>query len=106
MAIANVTLDGVAAIAATTIFTAAADTAVTVLYICNNDIVARTLDLHIEPGGGGQTDQNKIYDVLSIPAHDTFVMDMEKIILESGDLITALMLEVDNTNTVVATVFT
>ena len=106
MAIANVTLDGVAAITETTIFTAAADTAVTVLYICNNDTITRTLDVHIKPAGEGIADENKIYDALSIPAGDTYVMDMEKLILADTDVISALMLEVDTTNTVVVTIST
>lgn len=106
MAIANVTLDGVAAITETTIFAATADTAVTVLYICNHDVVTRTLDLHVKPAAEAIADENKVYSALSIPAGDTFVIDMEKLILANTDSITALMLEVDNTNTVTATIST
>jgi hypothetical protein len=107
MAIANATiLVTVPGTTETVIYTASADTAVTVIYFCNPDTVTRTLDIYISPGGGAVTAQDKIYDSVNIPAGDTFVMDMEKLILANLDEIRVIGNEANTTNAMVATIST
>ena len=107
MAIANATLlDTVPGTTETTIFTAAADTAVTVIYFCNRDTIARTIDVHVKPLGEALAAENQIYDAVSIPAGDTFVVDAEKLILENTDVITAVVGEANTTNAIVVTIST
>ena len=86
MAIANATILNTE----TTIFTASGNNAITVIYFLNTDSSARTIDVHIKPLGEALAAENQIYDAVSIPAGDTFVIDAEKLILEDTDEITAL----------------
>ena len=107
MAIANATiLDTVPGTTETTLFTAAADVAVTVIYLCNNDTITRTLDIHVKPAGEALALENKVYSAIQIPADDTFVIDTEKLILANTDEITAVPGESDTTNAVTATIST
>ena len=48
------------------------------------------VDVHVKPLGEALAIENQIYDTVSIPAGDTFVIDAEKLILEDTDEITAL----------------
>ena len=86
MAIGNATL----AVTETTIFTSSGANAVTCIYFLNTDSVARTIDVHVKPGNEALAIENQIYDTVSIPAGDTFVIDNEKLILADTDTITAL----------------
>lgn len=86
MAIANATL----ANTETTIFTSSGNNAITCIYFLNTDSSARTIDVHVKPLGEALAAENQIYDAVSIPAGDTFVIDAEKLILEDTDEITAL----------------
>lgn len=79
---------------ATPAFQATADTAVTVIYLCNvsstdtaDDAVA---DVYVVPsydGSTAPTDDQKIYHTLKVRGSDTYVIDTEKLILENGDAI-------------------
>ena len=89
-------------------FTASADTAVTVIYLCNvsgsgteNDAV---VDVHIVPSGGSVSNDNKIYHTLTVRGSDTYVIDTEKLILANGDRI--FISTPDSTGNVKATVST
>ena len=107
MAIANATIvDTAPGTTQTIIYTATADVGVTVIYFCNPDTVARTLEIFISPGGGAAVAQDKIYDAVSIPAGDTFLMDTEKLVLASADEIIVIPGESDTTNAMVATIST
>ena len=99
MAIANATILNTE----TTLFTATGNTAVTCIYFLNTDSVARTINVHIKPLGEALAAENQIYDAVNIPAGDTFVIDLEKLILENTDEITALA---SVTSVVVATIST
>ena len=86
MAIANATILNTETI----IFTASGDNAITCIYFLNTDSSARTIDVHVKPLGEALAAENQIYDAVSIPAGDTFVIDLEKLVLEDTDEITAL----------------
>lgn len=86
MAIANKTLLNTETI----IFTSSGNNAITCIYFLNTDSSARTIDVHVKPLGEALAAENQIYDAVSIPAGDTFVIDAEKLILEDTDEITAL----------------
>jgi len=73
----------VAATTGSAAFTASADTAVTVIYINKTD-GAGTVDVYITPNGVSATANHLVYSQLSIQARDTYVIDTEKTILESG----------------------
>ena len=107
MAITNATIDDtVPGTTETALYTAAADVAVTVIYLCNTDTVTRTVDVHVRLAGEALALENKIYDAISIPAGDTFTIDSEKLVLASTDVISAVVGEGDTTTAVVATVST
>jgi hypothetical protein len=72
------------------IYTSVADIAVTVIYLCNYSVGAVTVDVHIRPGGETLGTDNEIYSAIAIPAGDTFVASTEKLVLATGDIITAV----------------
>ena len=65
-------------------FTASAETAVTVIYITNKTDGDGTVDIYVVPNGGSVGEPFKVYTQLTIPARDTYILDTEKMILESG----------------------
>lgn len=86
MAIRNVRLSDTSP---TTVFTAVGQQAVTVIYICNTTTNDATVDVYCvdSSDSSAAADSNKIYSQLSITGHDTYVIDLEKLILDNGDLI-------------------
>ena len=78
----------------TTVYTSSGTNAITSMIFCNYADSTLTdadtyLDLHIVPNGGTYNDQNKILHQLRIPAGETFIMDSERLVLESGDTVQA-----------------
>ena len=65
-------------------YTASAETAVTVIYITNKTDGDGTVDVYVVPSGGSVGEPFKIYTQLTIKARDTYILDTEKMILESG----------------------
>jgi len=65
-------------------FEAFADTAVTVMYITNKTDGAGTVDIYVVPSGDSVSANHLVYSQLSIQARDTYVVDTEKMILETG----------------------
>jgi hypothetical protein len=65
-------------------FTASAETAVTVIYITNKTDGDGTVDVYVVPNGGSVGEPFKVYTQLTIPARDTYILDTEKMILETG----------------------
>jgi len=65
-------------------FTASADTAVTVIYITNKTDGDGTIDVYVTPNGVSATANHLVYSQLTIKARDTYIIDTEKMILESG----------------------
>lgn len=88
MAITNTRIT--AAVTPTTVFTAAGQQAITVMYICNTDtsqvanVSVYCIDNSTSSGAG---EDNCIYSDLGILPGDTYVMDLEKLILDNGDMI-------------------
>ena len=74
----------VAATTGSAAFTASADTAVTVIYITNKTDGDGTIDVYVTPNGVSATANHLVYSQLTIKARDTYIIDTEKMILESG----------------------
>ena len=88
MAITNTRIT--AATTPTTVFTASGQQAITVLYICNTDSSqAANVSVYCidNSTSSGASEDNCIYSDLSILQGDTYVMDLEKLILDNGDMI-------------------
>ena len=64
--------------------TASAETAVTTIHICNKTDGDGTIDVYVVPNGGSVSANHLIYSQLTIKARDTYILDTEKMILESG----------------------
>jgi|TARA_E500000318_G_C3381662_1_gene142449 hypothetical protein len=65
-------------------FTASADTAVTVIYITNKTDGDGTVDVYVVPNGATVSANHLVYSQLTVKARDTYIIDTEKMILESG----------------------
>ena len=74
----------VAATTGSAAFTASADTAVTVIYITNKSESDGTVDVYVTPNGASVTENHLVYTQLTVKARDTYIIDTEKMILESG----------------------
>ena len=84
-------------------FEATADTAVTSIHLCNITSSDATIDVYLLPNDGS-TENNKIYNTLTIPATDSYIIDTEKMILANGDKI--YVQNADSTGQVIVTVST
>ena len=108
MAITQTRIDGSAEQLGTAVFTATADTAVTTIHLCNISSAAdATLNVYLLPSDGSTTvptENNKIYNSLTIPATDSYIIDTEKMILANGDKI--YVQNADSTGQVIVTVST
>jgi len=92
---------------ATAIYHATADTAVTAIHLCNITSADATVNIYVLPSDGSTwtvTENNKIYNTLTIKATDTYIIDTEKLILASGDKI--FMDCPDSSGSVIATIST
>tara|TARA_A100001011_G_C14227385_1_gene807209 strand:+ start:79 stop:393 length:315 start_codon:yes stop_codon:yes gene_type:complete len=74
----------VAATTGSAAFTASADTAVTVIYITNKTDGDGTVDIYLVPNGASVSANHLIYTQLTVKARDTYILDTEKLILETG----------------------
>jgi len=74
---------------ATTIYTSSGNSATTVIFFMNDDASARTLDVYVVPNGGSAGTSTQIIKNLSIDAADTYILNIEKIVLSNGDTIQA-----------------
>ena len=65
--------------------------ALTTMFFCNysgSDVVLQSMNL--VPNGGSASTTNRIVHNLTIPAGETFTFDSEKIIISSGDFVSAV----------------
>lgn len=88
-------------------FAATADTAVTSIHLCNLTAEDAVIDVYLLPNDGSTTaptENNKIYNSLTIQGKDTYVIDTEKMILTNGDKI--YVQNADSTGQVIATIST
>ena len=65
-------------------YTASAETAVTVIFITNKTDGDGTVDVDFTPTGVSASANHLVYSQLTIKARDTYILDTEKMILESG----------------------
>ena len=89
------------------VFQASADTALTSIHLCNVTSNDAVVNIYLLPSDGSTTvptENNKIYNSLTIQGTDTYVIDTEKMIMSAGD---KLFIETpDSSSSVVATVST
>ena len=74
---------------ATTLYTSSGTSATSVVYFMNDHSADATIQLHIVKNAGTASTSNKIVKNLIITAADTYVMDLEKLLLDNGDMIQA-----------------
>ena len=89
------------------IFEATADTAVTSIHMCNITSSNATINIYLLPEDGSTTaptEENKIYNTLTIKATDSYIIDTEKMILGNGDKI--YVQNVDSSGQVIVTIST
>ena len=89
------------------IFEATADTAVTSIHMCNITSSDATVNIYMLPEDGSTTvptEENKMYNTLTIKATDSYIIDTEKMILGNGDKI--YVQNVDSSGQVIVTIST
>ena len=90
MAITNTTLTSTSPV---TVFQAAGQQAITVMYICNTGNVDVSCNVYCANSGSSSSTDNMIYNQLLITAGnaasagDTYVISTEKLILDNGDFV-------------------
>lgn len=73
------------------VYTSSGTTAITVAFFMNNGASDVTLSVAVKAGGGAATiAANGILKDVSIAAGDTYILDVEKFVLENGDEIQAV----------------
>ena len=72
---------------ATTVYTSSNTTAITCMFFMNDNAAARTLDVHVVKSGGSAAATNKIIKTITIDPADTYVINIEKLVLDNGDTI-------------------
>lgn len=75
--------------ATSTIYLSAGNSAITTAYICNKTASTVTVNVYIVPQSISTSSNNLIYSQLSIAGNDTYVMELERILLSNGDSIVA-----------------
>ena len=72
------------------IYTSSGDTVVSVMYFVNNYSAAARISLWALPNGATVANVNyQVYNGIQIASGDTYVVDMEKLVLASGDHLAA-----------------
>jgi hypothetical protein len=72
------------------IYTSSGDTVISVMYFVNNDSTARRINLWAMPSGATVANVNyQIYNGVQIASGDTYVVDIEKLVLATGDRLAA-----------------
>lgn len=72
---------------ATTIFTSVNNTATTAIFLMNNNASARTVQIYVVPSGGSAGTTTQIIKDLAIDPADTYIINLEKLVLSNGDTI-------------------
>ena len=85
------------------VFTASTDVATTVIYFCNTSGSSVSLDICLVPSGGTAGTSNQIVKSYTVAAGNTYIMDAEKILLQTGDTIQAQGNATGITATVIST---
>jgi hypothetical protein len=75
---------------AANVYVSSGASAITAIYLCNITSSASTFDIYVCPSGNIITPAStRIYATVNVQAGDTYVVDNEKLILGSGDMIKA-----------------
>ena len=88
-------------------FAATEGTAVTSIHLCNISSADATVNIYVLKNDGSTTvptENNKIYNALTVQGKDTYIIDTEKMILTNGDKI--YVQNADSTGQVIVTVST
>ena len=72
---------------ATTVYTSTNTTALTCMFFMNDNAAARTLTIHVVKNGASANTLNTIVKEINIDGGDTYVINMEKLVLDNGDTI-------------------
>lgn len=101
MAITSIALD----VTAGNIFvsTGSNGDAVTTMYFCNRNGTVTSFNLHLVPAGGTANVNNIAYSNKLVTSGDTYIIDWEKLVLSTGDMIQA---SANTANAIVATIST
>ena len=84
MAISNTLLTTVVS----NVYVSSGNTVVSVMYFYNNNAATRDFSLFLVPSGTSTIDSNvQIYGNVQVTSTDTFVIDLEKLVLSNGDSI-------------------
>jgi hypothetical protein len=72
------------------VYVSSGNTVVSTMYFCNTDTGARNFDLYLIPSGSASANATvQIYKNVQVASSDTYVMDMEKLVLGNGDMLRA-----------------
>jgi hypothetical protein len=72
------------------VYVSSGNTVVSTMYFCNTDTGARNFDLYLIPSGIDSANATvQIYKNVQVASSDTYVMDMEKLVLGNGDMLRA-----------------
>ena len=72
------------------IYTSTGNTATTVIFFCNTSASAVTVDVYAVPNAGAASATTQLISELSINGKDTYMLNLEKIVLANGDSIHAI----------------
>ena len=87
----------------TTVYTSEGESGITTLLICNHHASTdAVVDVYVVPSAGVAGNANQILKSLTIVASDTFVMDMEKLVLSDGDTVVVKADVADVVNSVIS----
>ena len=75
---------------ATTVYTSSGTTAITCMFFMNDNASARTLSVHVVQSGGTASSTNQLVKNISIDPADSYVINLEKLVLSNGDTIQCL----------------
>jgi hypothetical protein len=72
------------------VYVSSGNSVVSVMYFYNNNASTRDFSLFLVPSGTSTIDSTvQIYGNVQVTAYDTFVIDLEKLVLGNGDTIRA-----------------
>jgi hypothetical protein len=74
---------------AAAVYTSSGTSATTVIFFCNTSVSAVTLDVYAVPNAGAASATTQLISEVSINAKDTYILNLEKIVLANGDSIQA-----------------
>jgi hypothetical protein len=76
---------------------------VSVAYFCNRNVAATSFSLYLVSSGQTAGANNIVYSNKTLTSGDTYILELEKIILSNGDMLQA---SANTANAIVATVST